>query len=152
MTDYPEYTLTRPPSCPRKWDHLTCSLTTIHPARNTTEQTAAYWSPLIDDLDIFRYFPIIEPASLVRSEATLELAKELVRAWLQTYMFNNIPDGPKRAESIARWLTNHKNFKSHSRHIPRSELMDHGLNIDELEIDEMLQDLVLSVFHAATHS
>ena len=22
MTDYPEYTLTRPPNCPAKWDHL----------------------------------------------------------------------------------------------------------------------------------
>ena len=23
MTDHPEYTLTQPPICPRKWDHLT---------------------------------------------------------------------------------------------------------------------------------
>ena len=22
MTDYPEYTLTRPPNCPAKWDHI----------------------------------------------------------------------------------------------------------------------------------
>ena len=22
MTDYPEYTVTRPPNCPAKWDHL----------------------------------------------------------------------------------------------------------------------------------
>lgn len=92
------------------------------------------------------------PDLLVRSEATLELAKDLVKAWLQAYMFNNMHDGPKRAESVARWLTNHKNFKSHSRHIPRSDLMDHGLKIDELEIDETLQDLVLSVFHATTHT
>ena len=35
MTDHLEYTLTQPPSCPRKWDHL--SLNVVHRFRTTLQ-------------------------------------------------------------------------------------------------------------------
>ncbi len=43
-------------------------------------------------------------------------------------------------------------FKSHSRHLSRSELRRQGLVISSLEDDESLRDLSLSVFHATTHT
>lgn len=92
------------------------------------------------------------PDLLVQCEEALKLSKELVRTWLKTYMFQNCPNRSELASSISKWLANHKNFKSHGRHISRKDLLEHQLKVTELEEDEMLQDLSLSVFHATTHT
>ena len=55
------------------------------------------------------------------------------------------------AEAVSDWLAGHQNFESHSRHISRSDVEAQGLTVTRLEDDEPLQDLALSVFHAATH-
>ena len=67
-------------------------------------------------------------------------------------MFKEVDDGSKRAETVSAWLADHQNFKSHSRHIPREDVERYGLMVTRLEADERLQDLALSVFHAATHT
>ncbi|MDE0331148.1 MAG: hypothetical protein OXL41_04705 [Nitrospinae bacterium] len=67
-------------------------------------------------------------------------------------MFANEQDKRQQATNVAKWLANHKNFKSHARHIPRDELIRHGLKIEPLEADGKTQDLSLSVFHAATQT
>lgn len=91
------------------------------------------------------------PDLLVRCEAALTMSKELVKTWLQTYMFKDENDASQRAEEIAEWLADHKSFGSHSRHISRSKLEEKRLVVTPLEKDETLQDLGLSVFHATTH-
>lgn len=91
------------------------------------------------------------PDLLVLCETALRMSRELVETWLQTYMFEKQPDGAKSAKNISEWLSDHKEFKSHSRHIPRDALEQHGVKVVRLEQDEKLQDLVLSVFHATTH-
>ena len=53
---------------------------------------------------------------------------------------------------IASFLANHDNFKSHGRHISREKAEAIGLHIEHLEDDAKFQDLVLSVFHATTHT
>ena len=80
------------------------------------------------------------------------MSKDLVHQWLESYMFKDDEGGSKRAESISAWLANHKQFKSHSRHLSRDTLIEHGLEIRSLEADEKLQDSSLSVFHAATRT
>ena len=67
-------------------------------------------------------------------------------------MFKEVKDGPGRAEAVSGWLADHQNFKSHSRHIARGDIEEHGLTVIRLENDETLQDLALSVFHATTHT
>ena len=67
-------------------------------------------------------------------------------------MFSEIDDRSERAEEVAEWLAGHDNFKSHSRHIPRTEVEERGLAVSRLEDDQVLQDLALSVFHATTHT
>ena len=47
-------------------------------------------------------------------------------------------------------LSDHTHFKSHNRHINYADAKELGLNVTELEADQDLQDLVLSVFHATT--
>ena len=92
------------------------------------------------------------PDLLVVCESALEMSKSLVKTWLETYMFADKEDGSNRAELISKWLANHGHFKSHSRHIPRAEVERNNLSVYRLEEDSELQDLVLSVFHATTHT
>lgn len=75
-----------------------------------------------------------------------------MKTWLETYMFKNMSDRLEKAKSISAWLASHDNFKSHSRHIPRIEVEERQLAVSRLEGDQILQDLALSVFHAATHT
>ena len=58
----------------------------------------------------------------------------------------------KRAEEISAWIVDLYNFKSHPRHIPRREIEERQLRVFRLEDDQALQDKVLSVFHATTHT
>ena len=92
------------------------------------------------------------PDLLVRCESALQLSRELVKSWLESYMFKNLDDRSEKAERISNWLANHKNFKSHGRHIPRADLKNRELEVDKLEDNEVFEDLVLSVFHATTHT
>jgi len=80
------------------------------------------------------------------------LAEELVRSWLSAYMFRGEKNPAAKAGRIAKWLANHAHWKSHGRHIPRDALEKKGLKIEHLERDQVAQDLVLSVFHATTHT
>ena len=92
------------------------------------------------------------PDLLVRCRKVTALSQTLVAGWLSQYMFHGMRDGREKSEQIADWLSSHGHFKSHSRHIARSELESKGLRIAHLEADQELQDAVLSVFHAATHA
>ncbi len=89
------------------------------------------------------------PDLLVQCEHAIDLSKCLVEEWLATYMFRA---DPAKASEIAGWLSNHGNFKSHGRHIDRAEAENRGLRIERLEGDQDLQDLVLSAYHATSHT
>ncbi|ACP34677.1 protein of unknown function DUF114 [Sulfolobus islandicus L.S.2.15] len=53
-----------------------------------------------------------------------------------------------KAKRIIKYLSNHKELKSHAAPISKDKLKELGLKIIELEADQKLQDLVLSVYHA----
>jgi hypothetical protein len=92
------------------------------------------------------------PDLLIQCEHASKLSQQLAEEWLGKYMFKSEKDGKKRAKEIALWLSNHGNFRSHGRHINRDAFKAKGMVIEFLENDQDLQDLVLSVFHAATHT
>ncbi len=92
------------------------------------------------------------PDLLVQCESALTMSKKLVKTWLEMYMFKGLDDGSEKAHSISAWLADHEGFNSHARHIPRDEVEEHELTVCRLEDDQMFQDLVLSVFHATTHT
>ncbi|MEO0124002.1 MAG: serine protease [candidate division WOR-3 bacterium] len=101
------------------------------------------------------WLPIIEqygPALLVQCEHANELSKTLVTEWLEKYMFANEDDAQEKAKTIGNKLSAHSFFKSHARHIGREQVIELKLKITNLEDDQKLQDLVLSVFHATTHT
>jgi hypothetical protein len=103
------------------------------------------WAPIL---------PQYGPALLIQCQETLKLSKELVAKWLTQYMFKNIKDATPavRAAAVADSLANHTAFKTHGRPIDRDYARSLGLDVDDLEKDQKLQDLVLSVFHATTHT
>lgn len=92
------------------------------------------------------------PALLIQCENALKLSRTLVNEWLKNYMFNDNKKKKILAKKIADYLSNHKNFQTHGRHIDRDQAKNIGFVVDDLESDQDLQDLVLSVFHAMTHT
>ena len=125
------------------------------PAQAVLDQFDRAQRECADPAKLSAWLPMLSqygPDLLVQSEAALEMSRDLVRTWLSNYMFKNLDDRSERAEGVASWLANHKNFKSHSRHIARSDVEENGLTVHKLEDDEVFQDLSLSVFHATTHT
>ncbi len=102
----------------------------------------AAWLPMLNQYG---------PDLLIQCEHANELSKSLVQRWLETYMFK-WSQNKQKAKNIAGWLCDHSHFKTHGRHIPRDEMEARGLKIRHLERDQTEQDLVLSVFHATTHT
>ena len=125
------------------------------PAQAILDQFDKAQRECADPAKLSAWLPMLSqfgPDLLVNSETALEMSRELVQRWLETYMFKDRRDGRRQAKSVADWLAGHKNFKSHNRHLSRSDLIAKGLVIDELENDQQLQDYSLSVFHATTHT
>ena len=104
------------------------------------------------DLDSFpAWLPMLEqygPHLIVQCESAIEMSRELVEMWLKQYMLKNEEKCNDTAKDISEWLANHQDFKSHSRHIARDELIERGLIVEKLEIDHDLADSALSAFHA----
>ena len=125
------------------------------PAQAVLDQFEKAKRECADPAKLSAWLPMLAqygPDLLERSEMALELSKTLVKQWLKTYMFKSADDSESQAESVSTWLASHQNFKSHSRHLPRSTLVENGVKVVELEQDQALQDKSLSVFHATNHT
>lgn len=92
------------------------------------------------------------PDLIEQAHTALALSRSLVKTWLSSYMFKGRRDAEERAKAVSDWLADHRHFKSHSRHLTRDDLSNKGMTVVPLESDPMLQDQVLSVFHAAMHT
>jgi len=90
------------------------------------------------------------PGLLDICEKTLELSRQKVEEWLATYMFAGRSESKSLASSIATWLANADEHKTHGRPISIAKAEEKGLRVEKLEDDQRLQELVLSVFHATS--
>jgi len=89
------------------------------------------------------------PFGLLQLCATsIKLSEEKVETWLRTYMFKNDKDKDVKASKIAKWLCDYSIHKTHGKPISIDEAQGMGLKIFALEDDDILQDRVLSVYHA----
>lgn len=95
------------------------------------------WHPILRDLS---------PGLIVQCAHAIERAKEFVAEQLRTHMLKDKPD---TAGFVADWFADFPNFKSHGRPIRIDQVRDLGLAVKALEDDQKLQDLTLSVHHAA---
>ncbi len=100
------------------------------------------WAPIIAQ------YP---PGLKSECEKSIELSKQLVEKWLKSYMFNGEKDFKKKAKNLTEFFTSDKHL-SHGRPLMIEQLSEEGLNIETLEQDNEIQDLVMSVYHATTHT
>jgi len=92
------------------------------------------------------WIPILQefaPSLLVECENFIGLSKKLVTNWLIEFMFKGEQGAKKKAEEIARYLTDEKNTLSHARRIDAEQLRKLGVKIELLEEqNENLQDAI----------
>jgi membrane-bound ClpP family serine protease len=91
------------------------------------------------------------PTFILSCENAKEWSKEIVLKWLKSGMFENEKDEDV-CQKIVKELSDHKKTKAHARHISSEEAKKIGLTIVDLEDDNDLQDLVLTVHHAYIHT
>ena len=100
-------------------------------------QNIGAWYPVLRDLS---------PGLIVQCNQAIERSKQFVADQLRTYMLN---DKPETADLVANLFADFPNFISHGRPIRIDQIRDQGLAVVALEDDQKLQDLTLSVHHAA---
>jgi len=128
---------TSPVAAVRQQFEEACEDISKHPSH------AAAWDPIIRSM---------APALLQTCEKAEELSKTIVSQWLVKYMFANRRDRSDAAKQVADALSDYSSFMSHARPLAPEQLRKLGLNITNLEDDQQLQDLVLSVHHAVSHT
>ncbi len=127
----------------------------VSPAQAILDQFDMAKEESMDPKNLPAWIPMLGqygPALLVQCKNAIDLSKQLVADWLQKYMLKNDERRSNTPKEIAEYLSNHKNFKTHARHINREQAKNMGLIIDDLEEDQDLQDAVLSAFHAMNHT
>ena len=100
------------------------------------------WAPILGQ------YP---PGLLAQCTSALKLTKLLMKNWLKTYMFKGEKNAAMKAARIAKFFADDKHF-THGRPLMGDQLRKAGLKVDDLETDGKLQDLVMSVYHATTHT
>lgn len=78
--------------------------------------------------------------------ALISHAEVMVTDWLNKYMFDNKEEN--KSKEIAKWLVNAKKHFTHGRPLSILTLKEKGIKVTNLEDDQRLQELVLSVFHS----
>lgn len=96
------------------------------------------------------------PSLLVEADNASALSAAVVKGWLANYMFADFPEEERetKSQNLADYLANHSIHLTHSRGVFRGELenFDPDIHITALENDQKLQDLILTVYHAAMHT
>lgn len=83
------------------------------------------------------------PTFLVSCKNALDWSKSYTKSWLA----KNYNLDEHAAEEMSKPFVEHSETKSHSRHLSIDQCKQIGLNIEDLEKDNVFQDLILSLHH-----
>jgi hypothetical protein len=89
------------------------------------------------------------PTFLGSCQNAIDWSEKLAGEWL---VRNMCKGDDKKAQKILKEISDHKSSKSHSRHISKERCKEIGLSIVDMEADNTLQDLILTVHHAFMHT
>lgn len=92
------------------------------------------------------------PALLEQCEHAIALSEELVTDWLARWMLRRSKKRTERSGQIANALSQHERLRTHARPLGPVYLRSLGMKIAPLEADQLLQDKVLTVYHATMHT
>lgn len=87
------------------------------------------------------------PTLVVGCEQAIKWAQEFVENSLKTVMFAGQADAEEKAKAIVDFLSDFDSTRHHSRHININRCKEIGLNIIQMEGDDTLQYLILTVHH-----
>lgn len=104
---------------------------------------AAIWKSIIG-----KYHPTF----IAQCENACDWARDLVIKWLSEHMFAQYDDPQSKATYVTDELVKIGHNTAHSKHISIGEAKSIGLVIEEMEEDNELQDLILTVHHAYMHT
>lgn len=108
-----------------------------------------------DPSKIYIWQPIIaqyKPTFLSQCENAIKWSNSFVQEQLKNIMFAGVSGAEGKAKKIVKKLTDYKDNKTHNRHIHFEECKEMGLKVKQIEDDDKLQDLVLTVHHCFMHS
>ena len=92
------------------------------------------------------------PAMIGECQKSIAWANTMVKEWLGTGMFEGDKDASSKAEAVVKELSDHDATKSHARHLSPSKCREIGLEIEDMEDDQKLQDAILTLHHACIHT
>ena len=93
-----------------------------------------------------------QPTFLGQCSNAIQWSNNFVREQLEKVMFASQADARKKATKIAKQLANYQKHKTHGKHIHAEDCKAMGLKILEIESDQKLQDLILTVHHCYMHA
>lgn len=103
-------------------------------------RAAGYWQFIIS-----KY----HPTYLSTCAQAIALSNDLAREWLSN---NMCAEHPEKIDEIIKLFSNHTETQMHARHIMADRCKEVGLNITDIEADDSLQDLFLTIHHAFMHT
>lgn len=106
----------------------------------TNPNSAPLWQAIIS-----KYHPTL----LGACRHAIDWSEILAEEWLTRNMCNN---NSIQAKGILKEFGDHQSNKSHSRHISKEKCKSIGVSIVDMENDNELQDLILTVHHAFMHT
>jgi len=101
---------------------------------NENITNAHVWAPILSTLG---------HGLLVEAEKANDYSEKIVESWLKRKGFSN-------ATKIAHHFNSPSLHKSHGKRIDKNEAKSLGLNIEDLEDNQNLQEAVLTAYHAVT--
>lgn len=118
------------------------------PAYNILDEYNEAKSDLADNPGNAQYWAIKlqqYPAAFMKTCIdAIELSEELVKEWLQA---NMLQENMETVDRVVNFLNSHEESKNHGRHFNLETCKKIGLNVIELEKDDKLQDIILSIHH-----
>lgn len=105
------------------------------------QRAAHLWAPILQSMG---------PSLLQEAKNALQYGEQMVAKWLTQYMFAGSPNAFERGRAAAHHFNDSGKHKSHGRRIDRNEARQQGIVVEDLELDQELQDAVLSAYHLAT--
>lgn len=106
-------------------------------------QSAPIWKTVVE-----KYHPTF----VSQCRVACERSSSIVRKWLEENMLETFSDKESIAQNIVSKLTKIGHGIGHDRHINKDEAKGIGLTVEDLEDNQNLQDLILTVHHAFIHT
>lgn len=94
-------------------------------------------------------FSRMGPTVFTAAQHAIAWTNQMVEEWLTTGMFDGDPDAAQKAKAVVDNFGSQAVNHVHERHIPITRARDWGVNVVELEADQVLQELVLTIHHSS---